>query len=137
MTSVWLDTNVLVRFVTKDSPEQLRRVVALMRRAQRGEVSLRLASIVVAEAVWVLGSVYAFDRGQIAEALRGFILAEGVSAEDSEIVTDALRLMQDQNVAYVDAFLAALARSQREPIASLDTGFRRLGVELHAMSSHA
>jgi len=137
LTSVWLDTNVLVGFITRDSSAQSRRVLALMRRAERGEVNLRLASIVVAEAVWVLGSVYAFDRDQIAEALRAFIMADGVSAEDSDIVADALRLMQDQNVAYVDAHLAALARSRREPIASFDTGFRRLGVELYALSSHA
>jgi predicted nucleic acid-binding protein len=138
VNSVWLDTNVLVRFITSDSSEQAGRVVALMRRAERGEVNLRLATIVVAEAVWVLGSVYAFDRGQIAEALRAFILADGVSAEDREIVTDALRFMQDQNVAYVDAYLAALARDRHEPIASFDTGFRRLGVEMYAMSgAHA
>jgi len=132
--SVWLDTNVLIRFVTRDSSEQSRRVLALMRRAERGEVLLRLATIVVAEAVWVLGSVYAFDRAQIANALRAFILADGVAAEDREIVADALRLMQDQNVAYVDAYLAALASDRREPIASFDTGFRRLGVEMYAMS---
>lgn len=134
MTSVWLDTNVLVRFITKDSSDQSRRVLALMRRAERGEVNLRLAAIVVAEAVWVLGSVFAFDRREIAEALRSFILADGVAAEDREIVTDALRLMQDQNVAFVDAYLAALVRDRREPIASFDNGFRRLGVGMYALS---
>ena len=134
MTSVWLDTNILIRFITRDSSDQSRRVLALMRRAERGEVVLRLATVVVAEAVWVLGSVYAFDRSDIAEALRAFILADGVDAEDREIVTDALRFMQDQNIAYVDAYLAARARGRLEMIASFDTAFRRLGVEMYALS---
>ena len=134
MTSVWLDTNILIRFITRDSSDQSRRVLALMRRAERGEVVLRLATVVVAEAVWVLGSVYAFDRSDIAEALRAFILADGVDAEDREIVTDALRFMQDQNIAYVDAYLAARARGRHEMIASFDTAFRRLGVEMYALS---
>lgn len=135
MTSVWLDTNVLIRFITRDSSEQSRRVLTLMRRAERGEVSLRVATVVIAEAVWVLGSVYEFDRTQIAEAIRAFVLADGVAAEEREVVTDALRLMQDQNVAYVDAYLAALARDRGEPVASFDTGFRRLGVELSGLSA--
>ena len=135
MTSVWLDTNVLVRFITSGSSEQSRRVLTLMRRAERGEVSLRLATVVIAEAVWVLGSVYEFDRTQIADAIRAFVLADGVAAEERDVVTDALRLMQDQNVAYVDAYLAALARDRAEPVASFDRGFRHLGVEISGLSA--
>ena len=134
MKSVWLDTNILIRFITRDSSDQSRRVFALMRRAEQGEVALRLATVVVAEVIWVLGSVYRFDRSEIAEALRAFILADGVDAEDREIVTDALRFMQDQNIAYVDAYLAARTRDRHEMIASFDTGFRRLGVEMYALS---
>ena len=134
MKSVWLDTNILIRSITRDSSEQSRRILALMRRAEQGQVALRLATVVVAEVVWVLGSVYGFGRSEIAEALRALILADGVDAEDREIVADALRFMQDQNIAYVDAYLAALARDRHEMIASFDTGFRRLGVKMYALS---
>jgi len=34
--NVWLDTNVLVRFVTRDDAEQSKRVLNVMRRAERG-----------------------------------------------------------------------------------------------------
>lgn len=135
MTSVWIDTNVIIRLITKDSSEQTRQVQRLVRRAETGDIVLRVPTVVIAEAVWVLGSAYSFDRAQIAEALRSFVLADGVDVEEREIVVNALRLMQDQNVAYVDAYLAALARRRDEPVASFDAGFRRLGVELIALSA--
>ena len=130
MINVWIDTNILVRFVTHDAPEQSRQVVALMRRAERGEIALRVPGVVIAEAVWVLGSVYSLDRGRIGDALRQFVLADGVAADDPDVVMDALRLMHEKNVAYVDAHVAALARAHGEAVATFDADFRRLGVEL-------
>jgi len=134
LTNIWIDTNVIIRFVAKDS-EQSRRIARLMRRAQDGEVALRVPSIVIAEAVWVLDKVYGFERTSIADALRSFVLADGVVVDDREAVVDGLRLMALQKVAFPDAHLAALARSRGEPIASFDTDFRRLGVELVALPS--
>ncbi|MDO8562304.1 MAG: PIN domain-containing protein [Candidatus Limnocylindria bacterium] len=38
--------------------------------------------------------------------------------------------MQEVNVAYVDAYLAAVARAHGEAVATFDADFKRLGVEL-------
>lgn len=130
MTNVWADTNVLVRFITGDPADMARRARRLLRRAADGEMLLRIPSVVVAEVVWVLGSYYGHDRNAIADSVRTLLLANGVSTEDEELVLDALRLMQEANVAYVDAYVAATARAHREPVATFDTDFRRLGVEL-------
>ncbi len=130
MTNVWLDANVVIRFITKDSTELSRRARILMRRAQEGELRLRVSSVALAEIVWVLGSVYKYERGRIAEAMRDLAMADGVALDEPDVVLEALRLMSDSNVAYVDAYVAAVARAHGEAVATFDTDFKRLGVEL-------
>ncbi|HLQ05975.1 MAG TPA: type II toxin-antitoxin system VapC family toxin [Verrucomicrobiae bacterium] len=129
--NVWLDTNVLVRFVTRDDAEQSKRVLNVMRRAERGEMSLRVSAVVVAEVIWVLESFYGYEPAAIADALRALVIADGVAVEEQDVVMEALRLMQE-GAAYTDAYVAALARSHREPVFTLDADFKRLGVELFA-----
>jgi predicted nucleic acid-binding protein len=129
--NVWLDTNVLVRFIRRDDPEQSRLVLNVMRRAERGELSLRVSAIVVAEVTWVLESVYGYSRIAIGDALRAILIADGVTIEDEDVVIEALRLMQE-GATFTDAYVASLARSHREPVFTFDAGFKRLGVELFA-----
>ena len=128
--TVWLDTNVVIRFLIGEPPDQAKRAQRLMRRAAAGELVVRLPTVVIAEAIWVLGSFYDGGRAAIAEAIRSLVLADGVSVDELDVVLEALRLMEDANVAYVDAYLAASARRSGEPVASFDAGFRHLGVEL-------
>lgn len=130
MTNVWVDTNILLRFLTRDVADQGRRVRTVMERAARGELSLRVPSVVIAEVVWVLGSVYKFDRHAITDSLRDLALADGIVLDEPDVVLDALRLMSVTNVAYVDAYLAAKARHHAEPVLTFDADFRRFGVEL-------
>lgn len=130
MTDVWLDTNVLLRYLTGEPPGLFRRARRLMVRAAQGDIVARVTHVALAETVWVLGSFYARPPSAIAETLRAFVLARGVSVDDPDAVLDALRLMDDANVAFVDAYVAATARRAAAPVATFDAGFRRLGVEL-------
>ncbi len=128
--NVWVDANVLLRFITRDLPDQGRRAQRLMRRAEDGELVLRIPAVVIAEVVWVLGSFYEVERRQIADTLRALVLADGVAVDDADLVVEALRIMEEANVAYADALLAVAARQSGEPVATFDRDFRRLGVEL-------
>lgn len=133
MTEVWLDTNVVLRFLTGQPPELFRRARRLMRRAADGEITVRVTHVALAETVWVLGSFYGREPSAIADTLRSFVLADGVKVDDPDTVLDALRSMIDANVAFVDAYVAATARRSEAPVASFDEDFRRLGVELAAL----
>lgn len=128
MTSLWVDANVLLRLLTGDPPDMASRALELARAAERGEVRLKLAALVVAEVVWVLGSFYRFDRRRIAEVVASLVTAEGVEVEHEEVVLAALLEMSDANVDFVDAYLAEVARRHDEPVASFDRDFDRLRV---------
>lgn len=128
MTDLWVDANVLLRFLTGDPPDLAQRALRLIQQAERGEVTLKLSPIVVAEVVWVLGSFYRYPRNQIAEVLLPLVTAEGIVLEESEQVVAALDRMATANVDFIDAYLAEVARREGGSVVSFDRDFRRLDI---------
>jgi predicted nucleic acid-binding protein len=128
--TVWADSNVLLRFLTGDPAHLAGRARRLLRRAADGELLLRVTNVVIAEVIWVLSSGYKAEPKVVADAIRTIILAEGIVVDDEHLVMDALRTMEDAKVDYTDAFIAANARANGQPVATFDSDFRHLGVEI-------
>lgn len=101
-----------------------------MRRAERGELVLRLSVVVLAEVIWVLGRRYSHTKEQIAESLQHVVTADGIDVEAADDVLDALQMMVDRNVDFVDAYVAAIANRRGESVATFDADFRKLGARL-------
>ncbi len=60
----FVDTNILVRHLTADPPDQARRATDFLAAGHQ----LMLADLVVAETIYVLESFYRVPRRQVAEA---------------------------------------------------------------------
>lgn len=127
--SFWLDANVLLRFLTGSPQDLAGRAAGLLEKAQRGEISLRVHPVVVAETVWVLESFYGYSREEISSALIPLLEQPALQIEGARTVVRALEAMAGNNVDFVDALLAETARSRSEGIASFDKDFRKLDVE--------
>jgi predicted nucleic-acid-binding protein len=80
-----IDTNVLVRFLTGDDPDQSRLARAAV---EAGDLLVPLS--VMLEAEWVLRSVYGHRGPQVAAALRAFAGLPGVAVEAPERLAAAL-----------------------------------------------
>jgi predicted nucleic acid-binding protein len=128
MTNLWIDANVLLRLLTNDPPEMAQKAVKLAQKAEQGEINLKLLPIVVAEVIWVLNSFYKYSRSEITEVLIPLITAEGIEVENQLQVIAALEVMTAQNVDFLDAYLAEVARSKGEAVVSFDRDFRKLDV---------
>ena len=94
----------------------------LFQAANRGEVRLLLEESIVAEAVYVLQSVYKQNRSDIADALQAIVRrAPAIQTERSAVLHDALdRYRRQSQVDFADALLAALAVVKQIPVASFD-----------------
>lgn len=127
----WLDANVVLRFLTADHPEMYARARTVMLQAERGEIELHLSPLTVAEVVWTLDSFYGLPRQAIAARLAQFISADGVDAEEKDVLLQALRDYEGENVDFVDAYLAGHAERFGPPrVCTFDVKhFLRLGVE--------
>jgi len=130
VTTAWLDTNVVVRFLTRNPAALADRADRLLAKAEAGEIALRLTPIVVAEIVWVLRTVYRHEPTTIAAALSAFLKADGIATEQRDTLLEALDLMVAANVAFPDAYVAVSARQADEPVCTFDASFKRVGVEL-------
>ena len=80
-----IDTNVIVRYLTGDEPEQTAKAKAVI---EVGEVFV--GTTVLLECEWVLRSVYGFARSDVAAALRAFAGLPGVSLEHPARTAEAL-----------------------------------------------
>ncbi|MEP6566626.1 MAG: type II toxin-antitoxin system VapC family toxin [Mesorhizobium sp.] len=84
-----IDTNVVVRYLTNDDPEQSPRA----RRLIDGQLVF-VADTVILEAVWVLRSAYGYSQTAIVSALRLFGGLPTVELEDAAIISSALDLSE-------------------------------------------
>jgi predicted nucleic-acid-binding protein len=84
-----LDTNILVRFITRDDPDQARGVDALL---SIPEETFFLPDIVLAELTWVLSRSYGFSKPEVAEVLIALMDRLDVVFEDEARVRAAVRL---------------------------------------------
>jgi predicted nucleic acid-binding protein len=132
MTTAWLDTNVVVRFLTRNPADLAEGADRLLAQAQSGKVAFRLTPIVVAEIVWVLRTVYGRGTAEIAAGVSALLRADGILADQRDTMIEALDLMSDKRVAFPDAFVAISARQANEPVCTFDTDFKRLDVEILA-----
>jgi predicted nucleic acid-binding protein len=98
-----IDTNVVVRYLTGDDPEQASRARDLV---DGTEVFVPVT--VLLETAWVLRGAYRQGTADIVRALRDFAGLPGVAVEDPEAVAAALDLAA-QGMDFADAL--RLARS--------------------------
>ena len=79
MTRLWIDANVILRFLTKDPPEMPERSARLNAKAERGEVSLYISPLVLAEVIWVLKSFYRYSMTAITHVIISLVSAPGMA----------------------------------------------------------
>ena len=100
-----IDTNLIVRYLTADHPEQSRKAKALIDRQD-----VFVCTTVLLETEWVLRSAYRFSSGEVAKALGAFAGLPNVILEDAALIATALDWMA-RGVDFADAL--HLAKSAR------------------------
>ena len=85
-----IDTNILVRYLTGDNPEQAARAEAAVDAGR-----IFVSTTVLLESEWVLRSVYGFGRREVTAALRGFAGLPGVSVEAPSLLAEALARVEE------------------------------------------
>ena len=85
-----IDTNVLVRFLTGDDPDQAERA---RHAIDAGDIFV--PTTVLLETEWVLRSGYGFAAERVIAALRGFAGLPGVAVEDPALLARALEWASD------------------------------------------
>ena len=117
-----IDTNILVRLIARDHPEHVAAAEAFVARGAW------VSHVVLAEAVWVLRSVYDRSAHDIARAVGMLLQHQSVAVQDSDIVSAALKHYQKApRVGFSDCLVLELARSAGHvPLGTFDRRLSRL-----------
>lgn len=104
-----LDTNVLVRFLVQDDPEQSELATHVLNQLT-DEAQGFVSREVLIELVWVLERAYHLGRFEIAVALDGLLTATELEIEAADDVGPALDLYRNDGFGFADLMIAAAAR---------------------------
>jgi predicted nucleic-acid-binding protein len=117
-----LDTNILVRLITRDDADQARLVDALLAVPDE---AFFIPDLVLAELAWVLARSYGFSRAEVSEVLTAILDRLDVVFEEEERVRAAVRLY-NQGVDLADGLILEKARAAGcSGIASFDEALSR------------
>lgn len=117
-----VDTNVLVRLATRDDTKQVAAAEAFI--APGAWVS----HLVLAEAMWVLASVYDLGASDIATAVEMFLNHRDLSVQDADVVAAALAHFRKRpKLGFSDCLVLEVARKAGHmPLGTFDRELSKL-----------
>ncbi|WP_017740666.1 PIN domain-containing protein [Scytonema hofmannii] len=104
---IGLDTNVLVRYLTKDDVNQWEQASQIVQENQPCFIS----NVVLSEVVWVLrGRPYQFGKDEIIATLEMILQSSGFEFENRSIVYQALQRTKQGRSDFSDYLIGAIAQ---------------------------
>lgn len=106
---IGIDTNVLVRFLVRDDPDQARLASDFIGQLTEAEPGFVCREVLV-ELVWVLERAYRFGRVEIAQAIEGLLSATELVVEAADDVGSAIDLYRRESYGFADLMIASSVR---------------------------
>lgn len=135
MKTLFVDTNVFLRFFTTDDEGHHRKATRLLREAADGKHVLVTGPPVLFELAWTLRAAYDLPRGKVLDVLARLVAMPGLRLTDADLVEDALATARTSGQEFADAYIAANARkSGAHAIATFNRKhFEKMGAPLHPL----
>ena len=104
-----IDTNVLVRYLVQDDPDQGKKAARFIASECSADAPGLINRIVMCELVWVLESAYGYPREKVVLALEKILRTTQFSIEDHQEAWMSFREYQAGGD-FADSFIAAVNR---------------------------
>ena len=117
-----VDTNLLVRLVTRDDADQARAAEAFVRPGAW------VSHLVLADLIWVLDAVYDLPRHQISKAVEMLLHHKDLTLQDPDVVTSAVaQYRSGPAIGFSDCLVLEIARQAGHlPVGTFDRNFAKL-----------
>jgi predicted nucleic-acid-binding protein len=117
-----IDTNVLVRLITRDDAAQVAAAEAFV------ESGAWVSHLALAEAMWVLTAVYELDAPAIATAIEMLLNHATLALEEPEVVSNALQdFRRLPALGFSDCLLLEIARNAGHlPLGTFDRALSKV-----------
>tara|TARA_R110002020_G_scaffold62616_4_gene167379 strand:+ start:115 stop:513 length:399 start_codon:yes stop_codon:yes gene_type:complete len=127
-----VDTNVLLRYIVDDDPEQSAKAASFF-RARTADDPAFISLIVLVELTWVLRRLYRYPRSQIHAVLLQMVETEGLAFEEEHVVVELVHgeaASRDELVDHLIAHAASKAGCGRTLTFDRRAATRVAGMEL-------
>jgi len=117
-----VDTNVLVRLITRDDPRQVAAADAFIAKGAW------VSHLVLAETIWVLDSVYGLSPDAQALAIEMLLGHQSLSLQDADVVLAAVDVFKSHpSLGFSDCLVLEIARKAgHQPLGTFDRQFGKL-----------
>jgi predicted nucleic-acid-binding protein len=105
---IGLDTNVVVRYLTQDHPQQSRRATQIFDHQLTTAGPGFLSVVTMVETVWVLDRAYGLATREIAAAVERMLQTDVLQIENEQEVFTAMIALKEKRGTFADALIAAL-----------------------------
>ncbi len=112
MGNKFVDTNVFLRYLTKDDPSKYERCREMFKRALEGEIAISTSGMVIAELIWTLLSYYKVPKAEVIEKVSVILATENLFVPDKDVLADALVLYARKNIDFIGAYNAVFMKYQ-------------------------
>jgi len=113
MSVCFIDTNISLRYLTRDDEQKAQRALSLLTRVERNEEKVITSSLVIFETVFTLQTFYKVPRLRIKELVLPIISLRGLQLSGKKIYHHAFDLYVTKNISFADAYNAAYALSEK------------------------
>ena len=126
MKTYVFDTNSLIRYFLGDVEDQYSEIAKILKEVEKGKTLAKLSILVIAEVVWVFGSVYKMDRSIFVPQLLDLILLKNLKIIecDKSLAMRVLGRFKETKFDFVDVYLSLI--STKEELFSFDKDFKKL-----------
>ena len=128
MATPFIDTDVIIRFLTGDDPQKQAAAITLFEQVEQGVLAITAPDTVIADAVYVLSSprLYHLARIAVHELLSGLVHLAHFQVENKPAVLRALELYGSTRLDFGDTLIIASMEQQHSQILySYDADFDR------------
>ncbi len=109
---IGLDTNVLIRYIVQDDPDQSRKASQFIENNCSHKVPGFINSIVLCEIVWVLKRAYGYNKNLIIVVLKQILITAELEVENSDCALLALRDYEHGKADFADYYIAEINREK-------------------------
>ena len=111
MKPIFIDTNILLRYLTADDPGKFERCKDLFKRALEKKIVLLTSDMVIAELIWTLNSFYKVPKDEIIEKVTIIINMPNLKIPNKKLLSEVLALFSQENIDYIDAYNAVFMKN--------------------------
>ena len=127
--SVCLDTNVLLRFLLEDDSVLYIQAKKVFKEAERGQLLIYLDEVILAEAIWVLLSVYKLEKQVICQIMTKLLVCKWLVNPRKELMLKSIGLWAKTKLHYPDCWLFILSGSLGFGMKTFDLDLMRMARE--------